>query len=170
MSDSHSITKETGTGPAMILYTIGYRDSVTDKRLSPEDFYSSLPSEAIVVDIRSHAYSPFAPAYTGQGVASAVAQYKSGIKTFVHLRELGNTHRDPSGKRVSPPHFVDPEKGFARLIALLEEHRRVTIFCACSFRTFTSSSHRCHRFYVAEEIVRRLAGVSVVHYEQKDAE
>ena len=53
-------------------YAAGYRDAETAKRLPPEAFYGMLPPEAVTVDIRSHPYSPFAPAYIGSGVEVAV--------------------------------------------------------------------------------------------------
>jgi hypothetical protein len=145
------------------LYTAGYRDSVTDKRLPPELFYGSLPEEATVVDIRSHPYSPFAPDYTGSGVASAVDRWKHGVKEFIHLRALGNTHREGTGKRRTPPVYVDEERGFAELEALLRERRAVVIFCACSTLTFGDPRYRCHRFFVADEMDRRLRGLTITH-------
>ena len=149
----------------MILYTAGYRDAHTDKRLPPEEFYSSLPSEAVTVDIRSHPYSPFASAYTGNGVKLAVEQWKPGNTTFYHVRELGNIHRDTSGKRISPPEYVAGEAGFARLEAILWEHGSAVIFCACSFATYDSTSHRCHRFFVAETLVSRMPELIAIHIE-----
>jgi hypothetical protein len=147
------------------LYTAGYRDKETDTRLPPEEFYARLPAQAAVVDIRSHAYSPFAPEYTGKGVAEAVERLKPGTKTFHHLKALGNTRRDSSGKRISPPIYVDEERGFPQLEAWLEEYGQVVIFCACSYSTIASSTHRCHRFFVAEEIRRRIPEVMVQHLE-----
>jgi hypothetical protein len=150
----------------MKLYTVGYRDALTDRRLSPEEFYASLPEEAVVVDIRSHPYSPFAPYFTGGGVEQAVQALKPGVKTFYHLRALGNTHREATGKRVSPPVYVDPDTGFETLEGYLREHRAVVIFCACSYATRHSSTHRCHRFFVADEMQRRMPGLEVVHIEE----
>jgi hypothetical protein len=150
------------------LYTAGYRDAVTDKRLTAEEFYASLPEEAAVVDIRSHPYSPFAPYLTGGGVEQAVRTLKPGVKTFYHLRALGNTHREGSGKRVSPPVYVDPDTGFETLERYLRKHGAVLIFCACSYATRNSSTHRCHRFFVAEEMQRRMPGLKVVHVEEDD--
>jgi hypothetical protein len=147
----------------MILYTAGYRDAQTDKRLAPEEFYSSLPLEAVTVDIRSRPYSPFAPAYTGSGVKIAVEQWKPGNTTFYHLKELGNVHRDASGKRMSPPEYVDAEAGFARLEAILREHGSAVIFCACSYATHDSTTHRCHRFFVADALVVRMPELCVIH-------
>lgn len=147
----------------MVLYTAGYRDSVTDKRLPPELFYGSLPEGAVVADIRSHPYSPFAPDYTGSGVAAAVDRWKPGVKTFNHLRALGNTHREPSGRRRTPPRYVDEERGFERLEGLLREAGEVVIFCACSYRTVDDPIHRCHRFFVADEMTKRLPGLAIVH-------
>lgn len=155
-------------GPQIILYTAGYRDAETDRRLPPEQFYASLPTEAVTVDIRSHPYSPFAPGYTGSGVRLAVGQWKPGEKTFYHLRELGNTHRDASGKRLSPPEYVDAEAGFARLEAILRAHGSAVIFCACSYATHDSATHRCHRFFVADSIADRIPGLRVVHLEAQE--
>lgn len=152
----------------MILYTAGYRDAVTDKRLAPELFYGTLPEQAAVADIRSHPYSPFAPDYTGSGVAAAVERWKPGVKTFHHLRALGNTHREPSGKRRTPPHYVDEERGFEQLEQLLRESGEVVIFCACSYSTITDPDHRCHRFFVADEMAARLPGLTVVHLQVTD--
>jgi hypothetical protein len=148
------------------LYTAGYRDAVTDKRLPPERFYGSLPEEAATVDIRSHPYSPFAPEYTGGGVGVGVARWKPGEKAFVHLRELGNVRRDSTGKRISPPEYMDAATGFTRLESILREHGSVVIFCACSYATRESSTHRCHRFFVAETMAERVAGLRVVHVEE----
>ena len=145
------------------LYTAGYRDAVTDKRLSPEEFYGSLPEEAVVVDIRSHPYSPFAPDFTGTRVAGAVERLKPGVKTFHHLGALGNTRRNNTGKRVSPPIYVNAEAGFPQLEAWIKEYGAVVIFCACSYSTIDSGTHRCHRFFVAEEIQKRIRGLKVVH-------
>ena len=145
------------------LYTIGYRDAEEGKRRPPEEYYESLPPEAVVVDVRSHAYSPFAPAYTGKGVGESVDRWKPGTKAFYHLKELGNTHREGGGKRISPPRYVDEEVGFPRLRSLIEEYRQVVIFCACSLNTLTSHRYRCHRFYVAEEISSRMPGLEVIH-------
>ncbi|HEY3267241.1 MAG TPA: hypothetical protein VGM37_09965 [Armatimonadota bacterium] len=147
----------------MTLYTAGYRDANDARRLPPEAFYGSLPEEAVVVDIRGHPYSPFAPAYTGSGVEHAVAAMKPGRTETFGLRELGNTRRDPSGKRVNPPLYRDPDAGFARLGAILEEYGGAVIFCACSLSTYGDSLHRCHRFAVAEEMQRRYPGLNVVH-------
>jgi hypothetical protein len=147
----------------IILYTVGYRDAHTDKRLTPEEFYGSLPEEAVTVDIRSHPYSPFAPAYTGSGVARAVEQWKPGVTRFYHVRELGNLHRDASGKRISPPEYVDAEAGFARLEAILREHGSAVIFCACSYATHDSTTHRCHRFFVADALAVRMPELRVIH-------
>ena len=175
-TDDRRKTAGTGTGEAgprcdpkceirnqVTLYTAGYRDTETDRRLSPEEFYGSLPAEAVVVDIRSHPYSPFAPAFTGKGIAEAVDRLKPGNKTFHALKALGNTHRESSGKRISPPVYVDPEAGFAKLESWIREYGTVVIFCACSYSTIDSATHRCHRFFVAEEMVRRLADLEVVH-------
>lgn len=151
----------------IILYTAGYRDAHTDKRLAPEQFYGSLPKDAVTVDIRSHPYSPFAPAYTGSGVKLAVEQWKPGNTTFYHLRELGNIHRDPSGKRISPPEYVNAEAGFARLEAILREHGSAVIFCACSFATLSNTTHRCHRFFVAETLAVRLPHLRIIHLEEE---
>lgn len=145
------------------LYTAGYRDALTDKRLLPEQFYGQLPPEAVVVDIRSHPYSPFAPAYTGSGVAAAVERWKPGIKQFYPVNALGNLRRDASGKRISPPVYLDPETGFPWLETCLETHRHAVIFCACSYATLHSETHRCHRFFVAEEMLRRIPTLSVHH-------
>jgi hypothetical protein len=150
----------------IILYTAGYRDAQTDKRLPPEEFYGSLPSSAVTVDIRSHPYSPFAPDYTRNGVMAAVELWKPGDKTFYHVRELGNTHKDSSGKRVSPPEYVNEEAGFARLEAILREHGSALIFCACSYSTRNSETHRCHRFFVADTILELMPGLRVVHVEE----
>jgi hypothetical protein len=147
----------------MTLYTAGYRDPITDRRLSPEEFYGGLPEDAAVIDIRSHPYSPFAPAFTASGVAESVDRLKPGVKTFHHLKALGNTHRDGSGKRSSPPVYVDEEAGFAQLEEWIKKYRCVVIFCACSYSTVDSATHRCHRFFVAEEMERRIAGLRVVH-------
>ncbi len=149
----------------LTLYTVGYRDADTDRRLPPEQFYGSLPAEAVTVDIRSHPYSPFAPDYTRSGVQKAVEQWKPGVKTFYHVRELGNVHRDSSGKRASPPKYVDADAGFARLAAILREHGSAVIVCACSFATHDSDSHRCHRFFVADTLAAGVQGLHVVHLE-----
>ena len=154
--------------PQIILYTAGYRDAETDRRLPPEEFYASLPPEAVTIDIRSHPYSPFAPAYTGGGVRLAVERWKPGEKTFYHLRELGNTHKDSSGKRLSPPIYVDAEAGFARLEAVLREHGNALIFCACSYATHDSGVHRCHRFFVADTIAAQIPKLRVIHLEQQE--
>lgn len=154
----------------MILYTAGYRDAHTDRRMPPEQFYSLLPPEAVTADIRSHPYSPFAPAYTGSGVARAVAQWKPGNKTFYHVRELGNTHRDATGKRTNPPAYVDEAAGFARLEGILREHGSVTIFCACSYASIDSETHRCHRFFVADSMAARIPELRVIHLENAGAE
>lgn len=146
-----------------MLYTIGYRDAETDKRKPPEAFYASLPKGAAVVDIRSHPYSPFAPEYTGCGVEAAILHWKPGRKTFHHLRALGNTRRDTNGKRRSPPLYVDEEAGFAQLEVYLREYGEVVIFCACSYATIDSPDHRCHRFFVAEEMKRRIERLKVQH-------
>ena len=156
------------SGPLIVLYTVGYRDAQTDRRLPPEEFYTSLPPEAVTVDIRSHPYSPFAPDYTGSGVKRAVEQWKPGEKTFYHLRELGNTRREASGKRLSPPVYVDAEAGFARLEAILREHGSATIFCACSYATHNSAEHRCHRFFVADTIAARMPELRVNHLESQE--
>jgi len=145
------------------LYTVGYRDAVTDTRLEPEAFYRRLPDEAVVVDIRSHAYSPFARDYTGKGMEEAVRRWKSGVKTFHSLRALGNIHKDASGKHRSPPVYVDGEAGFAQLEAYLKEYGAVVIFCVCSYSTIESETRRCHRFFVAEEMERRLPGLKITH-------
>src|SRR6266516_371834 len=100
--------------PRMRLYTAGYRDSITEKRLEPQLFFSSLPEEAFVVDIRSVPYSPFASCYTGRGVAAGVKMWKPGVKAFAHIKALGNTRRESSGKRIAPPVYLDPETGFDR--------------------------------------------------------
>ncbi len=146
-----------------VLYTAGYRDAVTDKRLPPEEFYGSLPEDAVVVDIRSHPYSPFAPDYTGGGVRCAVERCKPGVKSFHHVQALGNTRRDSCGKRISPPCYVDAERGFPELEELIRAYGRVVIFCACSYSTIDSPTHRCHRFFVAEEMERRMPELQVVH-------
>ncbi|MCW3051081.1 MAG: hypothetical protein JWN14_251 [Chthonomonadales bacterium] len=156
------------SGPPIVLYTAGYRDAHTDRRLPPEVFYEALPPEAVTIDIRSHPYSPFAPDYTGSGVQRAVERWKAGEKTFYHLRELGNTRREASGKRLSPPVYVDAEAGFARLEAILREHGSATIFCACSYATHDSAEHRCHRFFVADTIAARMPELRVIHLEAQE--
>jgi len=148
------------------LYTAGYRDAITDKRLPPEYFYSTLPPDAVVVDIRSHPYSPFAPEYTGSGVALAVARWKPGVKGAIHLRALGNTHREPTGKRRTPPVYLDETAGFAELESLIRKRLSVVVFCACSYRTHTDPRYRCHRFFVADEMAARLPGLTVIHLTQ----
>jgi hypothetical protein len=152
------------------LYTAGYRDAVTDKRLPAEEFYSALPPEAVLIDIRSNPYSPFAPDYTGSGVALAVERWKPGDKRFHHLRALGNVARDPTGKRHSPPVYVDPDAGFSQLEAYLREYRAVIIFCACSASTIDSETHRCHRFFVADTMLERMPGLRVVHLPINEAD
>jgi hypothetical protein len=152
------------------LYTVGYRDAITDKRLPPEQFYGSLPAEAATIDLRSHPYSPFAPYYTGSGVRLAIERLKPGEKAFYHIRELGNARRDSTGKRISPPVYVDPVPGFARLESILREYGAATIFCACSYATRESATHRCHRFFVAEVIAARIPGMRVVHLEERDGQ
>lgn len=149
----------------IVLYTAGYRDATTDRRIPPGDFYASLPPEAVTVDIRSHPYSPFAPDYTGSGVKRAVEQWKPGEKTFYHLKALGNTRREASGKRLSPPAYVDAEAGFARLEEVLRTHGSAVIFCACSYATHDSKEHRCHRFFVADIIAARHPDWQIVHLE-----
>lgn len=150
----------------LILYTAGYRDAQTDRRLEPEQFYASLPPEAVTVDIRSHPYSPFAPDFTGKGVPLAVERWKPGDKTFYHVRELGNVHKDSTGKRISPPEYVDEEAGLARLESILREHGRAVIFCACSYATHDSATHRCHRFFVADTMASRIPDLKVLHIEE----
>lgn len=150
----------------LTLYTVGYRDA-SDRRIPPEEFYASLPVDAVTIDIRSHPYSPFAPDYTGRGVLAAILQWKPGEKAFYHVRELGNTHKDTTGKRISPPHYVDAERGFARLDTILREHGAAVIFCACSYATRDSVTHRCHRFFVADTLAERIPGLLVVHLEEQ---
>lgn len=145
------------------LYTAGYRDPVDQKRLRPEEFYGMLPEEAAVVDIRSNPYSPFAPAYTGGGVGEAVRAMKPGDTATYHIKGLGNTRRDAHGKRINPPLLRDPEAGYARLREILVEHGAAVIICACSLSTWNDKLHRCHRFFVAEEMQRRLPGLVVIH-------
>ncbi len=147
----------------MTLYTAGYRDAHDQRRLRPEEFYGALPEEAVVVDIRSHPYSPFAPAYTGRGVEQAVHAMKPGRTEFFPLPALGNTHRDATGKRINPPVFRDPKTGFPALEVILREYGAAVIFCACSIATEHDSRLRCHRFTVAEEMAKRLPGLNVVH-------
>ena len=65
-------------GAMIILYTAGYRDAETDRRLPPEQFYASLPPEAVTVDIRSHPYSPFAPGLYGQGRTAGDREVETG--------------------------------------------------------------------------------------------
>jgi hypothetical protein len=148
---------------APVLYTAGYRSSVTHKRLPPEEFYTRLPEDAVVVDIRSHPYSPFMPAYTRGGVEQAVARWKPGRTEFFHIGALGNTHRDEAGNRIQPVILRDPEAGFTQLIAILREYGAAVIFCACSLATQGDSHLRCHRFDVANEAARRLAGLRIEH-------
>jgi hypothetical protein len=148
------------------LYTVGYRDPVTDKRRDPEEFYGSLPPEAVTVDIRSHPYSPFAPEYTRKGVECAVQEWKPGNKTFYHVKSLGNTHKDTTGKRITPPIYVDEERGFRELEEILREHGSAVIFCACSYATREMSLYRCHRFYVADEMARRISDLEVMHLDE----
>ena len=149
----------------MKLYTAGYRDAMTDRRLAPAEFYAALPPEAAVVDIRSTPYSPFAPAYTRGGVRNAIERWKPGVKAFQHLSALGNTRRDSTGKRCSPPYYIDSEVGFPQLERLIREIGSVVIFCACSYSTIHSPTHRCHRFFVAEEMELRIEGLRVIHCE-----
>ncbi len=147
----------------MRLYTIGYRDSETEKRLEPEQFYSQLPEDAVVVDIRSHPYSPFMREYSYSGVPESIDRWKPGKKDFFGIKTLGNVRRDEKKKRISPPIYVDAETGFQSLTAVLEEHDYAVIFCACSLLTIDSEIHRCHRFYVAEEMQQRLPYLEVIH-------
>jgi hypothetical protein len=147
----------------MKLYTAGYRDSETEKRLSPEAFYGSLPEEAVVVDIRSHPYSPFAPDFTGSGVGAAVSRLKPGVKTFHHLKQLGNTHKEPTGKRRTPPVYVDEDAGFQKLEEYLGTYDSVVIFCACSYITHSDSRYRCHRFFVADRMAELIPKLEVIH-------
>ncbi len=154
--------------PKIILYTAGYRDAVTDKRLVPEDFYSSLPPDAATIDLRSHPYSPFAPDYTAAGVSAAIEKWKPGNKRFYRVQELGNMRRDSSGKRISPPVYVDAEVGFPKLEAILNEQGSATIFCACSYATHDSTTHRCHRFFVADTMQSRMPDLIVRHIEEAE--
>lgn len=147
----------------MVLYTAGYRDPLDQRRLPPEVFYGSLPEDAVVVDIRSHPYSPFAPWYTGSGVPAAVREFKPGRTDFYAVGALGNTHRNAEGKRVNPPLLRDPEKGFEILDSILATHEQAVIFCACSLATLNDSLYRCHRFFVAEEMLHRHPDLCVVH-------
>lgn len=149
-----------------ILYTAGYRHPVTHKRLAPEEFYARLPEDAVVVDIRSTPYSPFMPAYTRGGVEQAVARWKPGRTEFYYIRELGNTNRDSTGKRIQPVVLRDPEAGFSRLLALLRQYGAAVIFCACSHATLADSHFRCHRFDVAEQAAQRMPGLRIVHVEE----
>ena len=163
----NKVGRNRNISPRITLYTTGYRDADTDRRLPPEQFYASLP-EAAAVDIRSTPYSPFAPDYTGSGVQRAVERWKPGEKTFYHLRELGNTRREASGRRLSPPAYVDAETGFARLEAILREHGSATIFCACSYATHDSAMHRCHRFFVADTMAALMPELQVIHLEAQE--
>jgi hypothetical protein len=73
-------------------------------------------------------------------------------------------HREPAGKRISPPYYFDEGAGFPALESLLQKSP-VVIFCACSYRTITDSRYRCHRFFVADEMARRMPDLRVVHIE-----
>ena len=90
---------------------------------------------------------------------------ETGVKECYHLRALGNVRRDATGKRCSPPQYVDEETGLARLEGYLREHQAVVIFCACSYATYDSPTLRCHRFFVAEAMAERIPGLTIVHCE-----
>lgn len=110
-----------------------------------------------MVDVRSTPHSPSAPD-TRVGVRGAAERWKPGVKTVYHVPALWNTRRDSTGKRTSPPIYVDEAAGFARLEGLLREHGAAVIFCACSYRTHDSPSHRCLCLFVADEMRRRISG------------
>ncbi len=129
------------------LFTFGYLSSRAE-RIITELIALKIP----VVDVR------FSPVSRNWRYTQAAMQRRDGI-LYHHIVELGNElYKEALSASHTEPHIKlhAPETGLARLGAILDEHGRAAIFCACSNKT------KCHRIAVAQ-LAQEQLHVKVVH-------
>lgn len=129
------------------LYTFGYLSGRAERI-----FQELIAYKTPIVDIR---FSPDSrnPKWKQRAIAA-----RPGI-LYHHIQELGNTlYKQALTGQFTEPHIeiADMDSGLSRLAAILQEHTRAAIFCACSSKT------NCHRLVVSSEAQARL-GVRVIH-------
>lgn len=130
------------------LYTFGYLSGRSD-RIMRELIACHTP----IVDIR---YQPVSKRYDyHQDRLRRVA----GIIYF-HVPDLGNElYQEALSGKFDEPHIKlhDVDQGLAQLAALLDEHKRAALMCACTSKT------KCHRILVARLAHERLPGLRIIH-------
>jgi hypothetical protein len=129
------------------LYTFGYLSARAERI-----FQELIAVRTPIVDIR---FSPDSrnPHWKQDAIAA-----RPGI-IYHHIQELGNElYKQALTGQFTEPHIqiADIDTGLTRLEAILQEHKRAAIFCACSSKT------KCHRLTVATEAQARLS-VQIIH-------
>ncbi|MDE2764952.1 MAG: DUF488 domain-containing protein [Chloroflexota bacterium] len=131
----------------MRLFTIGY------SKRSLDEFIGILRENevSVLADVRLKTGSRFKPDFSKTQLADALAA--SGV-AYAHLEALGNEGRFSGAGRIV---LRDPEAGYAELASLLEQRSPVAIMC------LERNPSDCHRLVVADEMTRRIAGLTVTH-------
>jgi uncharacterized protein (DUF488 family) len=128
-----------------MLYTFSYGSS-----RAARTFDELIALKTPVVDVR------LVPVSTNFLYSGEVLKVRPGIKYF-HLPNLGNDlykeARKVSGPLIS---LHDVEAGLAELKAIIDEHGRAAIFCACT------NKKTCHRVLIAQ-LAKERYGVRVMH-------
>lgn len=129
------------------LYTFGYLAGRSERIIT-----ELIAVKTPIVDIR---FNPDSKNWKWKQAAIAA---RDGI-IYHHIQALGNDlYKDALSGQFTEPHIKlhDIDTGLAALGAILQEHGRAAIFCACSSKT------KCHRIEVARLAKERL-GVQIVH-------
>jgi len=126
------------------LYTIGYA-----RLRTADDLARLLAGSAVdtIVDVRLQPFgrAPFSgPQATRLLVESVGSAYRWD-------QRLGNLAYKTGGIRIKNVEAIED------ILAMLLEGRSVALLCACA------GSESCHRLALAEEAVRRMPGLNVVH-------
>lgn len=129
------------------LYTFGYLNPKAEKIIT-----ELVAIKTPLVDVRYH------PASRNYRYTQDALQRRLG-GLYVWIQELGNElYKEALTGAYDEPHIKlhAPDYGIARLQAVLEQHGRAAIFCACNNRI------KCHRIAVAQ-LAKEQLGVKVYH-------
>lgn len=128
------------------LYDFGYLSSRSN-RILKELIACKIP----LVDVR---YSPTSRRY--EWTQEALEKHAGLI--YIHVQELGNElYKDALSGQFTEPNIRihAPEMGMTKLKAVLDEHGRAAICCACTHKGY-------HRFHVAK-MAEEQFNVRVIH-------
>jgi hypothetical protein len=131
-----------------LLYSIGYLNPNALDLLQ-----ARVDSGAIIVDIRLLAGSRYRPDFSGKRLRERFGS------AYLRAMELGNKNYNRSG---APIVFVNPEKGIARLLTLLEQYD-VCLLCRC--QRFST----CHSAMVVAELLHVRPGILFTRLGEQDA-